>query len=236
MKPVITINQLTFNYGDHRVLDNCNAEFFPNNVTAITGVSGSGKTTLLMVINRLWESIPDTSLSGTVTIRLDDVPVDIYRGKLSSPELRRRVGTVFQSPNPLPMSIFKNVAFPLRLLGIKNKDRIHETVETALKKAGLWTEVRNRLSARAFDLSGGQQQRLCIARALVLNPPILLFDEPTSSLDAASRQAVEELILTLKEDRTVITISHYLDQVKRIADNVWELSDGKLHSVDAAVQ
>jgi phosphate transport system ATP-binding protein len=136
---------------------------------------------------------------------------------------------VFQVPNPLPMSIYKNVAFPLKLTGMKNKNMISGKVETALKRAFLWEEVKDRLTDNAFSLSGGQQQRLCIARALILEPEILLLDEPTSSLDASAGAVIEELMLSLKDRCTLLIVSHYLDQVKRIADTAMELSDGKLH-------
>lgn len=154
--------------------------------------------------------------------------VDVYGRALSAPELRRRVATVFQQPNPLPMSIFGNVALPLRLAGVRDKNLIGKKVTEALEKASLLEEVASRLQSDALGLSGGQQQRLCIARALVLDPEVLLFDGPTSSLDRRNVADIEELILSLKEKATLVVISHHDDQVARISDEVFELMEGRL--------
>jgi phosphate transport system ATP-binding protein len=227
-KTKIKIDGLSFFYNDHRVLNNITTSFPKNTITAIVGPSGQGKTTFLMILNRLWESIPETRMEGRVKIRFDDRFHKIYDPSYPLSQLRRLVGMVFQIPNPLPMSIYKNIAFPLKLAGVKDKDLISEKVETALKSAFLWEEVKDRLKDNAFALSGGQQQRLCIARALTLEPQILLLDEPTSSLDASAASVIEELMINLKDRCTLLMVSHYLDQVKRIADTVMELSDGKL--------
>ena len=224
----IKINGLSFFYNEHRVLNNISASFPENTLTAIIGPSGKGKTTFLTTINRLWESIPEARMEGGVEIRFDDRFHKIYDSSYPLSRLRRRVGMVFQVPNPLPMSIYKNVAFPLKLAGLKDKNRILEKVETALKRAFLWEEVKDRLTDDALALSGGQQQRLCIARALTLEPEILLLDEPTSSLDAGAGTVIEDLLLSLKSRCTLLMVSHYLDQVRRIADRVMELSDGSL--------
>jgi phosphate transport system ATP-binding protein len=227
-KTKIKIDGLSFFYNDHRVLNNITVSFPKNTLTAIVGPSGKGKTTFLMILNRLWESIPEARMEGSVKIRFDERFHKIYDPSYPLSRLRRLVGMVFQVPNPLPMSIYKNVAFPLKLAGLKDKKLISEKVETALKSAFLWEEVKDRLRDNAFALSGGQQQRLCIARALTLEPQILLLDEPTSSLDASAGAVIEELMINLKDRCTLLMVSHYLDQVKRIADRILELSDGKL--------
>ena len=226
----IKIDGLSFFYNKHRVLNNISVNFPKNTITAIVGPSGKGKTTFLMTLNRLWESIPNTRIEGRVEIRFGDRFHEIYDPSYPLPRLRRLVGMVFQIPNPLPMSIYKNVAFPLKLAGVKEKQLIPEKVETALRRAFLWDEVKDRLTENAFELSGGQQQRLCIARALTLEPEVLLLDEPTSSLDASACAVIEKLMLSLKDRCTLLIVSHYLDQVKRIADTVMELSDEKLHA------
>lgn len=224
----IKIAGLCFFYNEHLVLNNISVSFLENSITAIVGPSGKGKTTFLMTLNRLWEGISGARMEGRVEIRFGDRFHKIYDPSYSLSQLRRLVGTVFQVPNPLPMSIYKNVAFPLKLAGMKDKHIISGKVETALKRAFLWEEVKDRLTDNALALSGGQQQRLCIARALTLEPEILLLDEPTSSLDASASAVIEELMLSLKDRCTLLMVSHYLDQVKRIADTAMELSDGNL--------
>ena len=191
------------------------------------GPSGIGKSTFLTTLNRLWENIPEAKMQGSVQIKCNGTFHDIYDRSFSGSGLRRLVGTVFQTPNPLPMSIYKNIAFPLKLAGESDKDLIADKVEKALERAYLWQEVKDRLGDDAMTLSGGQQQRLCIARSLVLEPEILLLDEPTSSLDSDAAAVIEKLLLSLKTTCTLIVVSHYLDQVSRIADRVLVLSDGK---------
>ncbi|MBW1893845.1 MAG: phosphate ABC transporter ATP-binding protein, partial [Deltaproteobacteria bacterium] len=189
--------------------------------------SGNGKSTFLMVMNRLWEGILGARLEGRVSILIDNTYRDIYSGSIGLSDLRRKVGMVFQTPNPLPMSIVKNVSFPLKLMGCKDKKKIVEKTEQSLRQAYLWNEVKDRLDDDAGSLSGGQQQRLCIARALILEPEVILLDEPTSSLDKTASAVIEELLIQLKKRCTILMVSHYLDQVKRIADNVFEFSEGK---------
>ena len=222
----IKIDHLTFSYGANRVLTDISVRFPENAITAIVGPSGKGKSTFLMTLNRLWESIPGARLEGRIQILFNGRFQDIYAPGFDLPRLRRLVGMVFQVPNPLPMSVFRNIAFPLKLAGIRNRSEVHVKVEEALRQAFLWDEVRDRLADDARLLSGGQQQRLCIARALVLAPEILLLDEPTSSLDPQSVAVIEELLLDLRRSCTLLMVSHYRDQVNRIADAVWELSDG----------
>ncbi len=219
----IRVENLTFSYHQTPVFENVNLAFEAYAITAITGPSGRGKSTFLTVLNRLWESQPFAEMQGKVWILLDGQWVDIYGKILSKPDLRRKVGMVFQTPNPLPMSIWKNMAFPLKLTGISDKSLIEEKISAALRQAFLWDEVKDRLHDSAFGLSGGQQQRLCIARALVSQPEILLLDEPTSSLDAGAASVIEDLLVRLKERCTLIVVSHYLDQVSRIADTALKL-------------
>lgn len=222
----IKITHLNFSYNDHYVLKDITAEFQENSITAIVGPSGTGKSTLLMTLNRLWEGIPNAKMNGKVEIRFAGHLHDIYDRSYSLSELRKLVGMVFQTPNPLPMSIYRNIAFPLKLAGHKKKDDIADRVEQALRDVYLWGDVKDRLSENALGLSGGQQQRLCMARALILEPDILLLDEPTSSLDNKAGGVIEDLLQIIKGRCTILVVSHYLDQVKRIADTVMELSNG----------
>ncbi len=221
---------VSFSFGKLLVLDDVSVQIPEKTVTAITGPSGQGKSTFLMLLNRLWETIPEARLQGTVHVRLRERWADIYDPSLSLPELRRAVGLVFQKPNPLPMSIYKNMAFPLKLAGLKEQDDLQERVESSLKQSFLWDEVKDRLAEDARNLSGGQQQRLCIARALTLKPEVLLLDEPTSSLDRQAAAVIEELIGTLKGQCTLLIVSHNQAQVSRLADEVLELKGGKLFS------
>jgi phosphate transport system ATP-binding protein len=225
--PKIIVDDLTFHYGEHRIFDRIRVTFAERSITAVTGPSGKGKSSFLTVINRLWEAVPDARVRGAVRIRFDGDFEDIMAGHYSLPRLRRKVGMVFQMPNPLPMSILKNMAFPLKLAGIGDKRKWVEAAETALRRTRLWDEVKDRLHADGRSLSGGQQQRLCMARALILEPDILLLDEPTSSLDARAAEGIEDLMLELKDRCTLIVVSHYLDQVNRIADRVLALEAGR---------
>lgn len=224
----IRIKNLWFYYHGRPILENIHIEVEKNAITSIVGPSGQGKSTFLMTLNRLWENIDGASVKGSVEIDFGNGFEDIYHKKYPVHLLRRKVGMVFQIPNPLPMSIYKNVAFPLRLMGEKDQTTVGQKVEHALKRAFLWEEVKDRLSEDAGTLSGGQQQRLCIARALVLEPRVLLLDEPTSSLDETSVRVIEHLLLELKQGCTIILVSHYMDQVKRIADYGLVLSDHQL--------
>lgn len=223
----IKISNLDFFYKDHQILSKINETIHENAITGIVGHSGIGKSTFLSVFNRLWENIPGAKIKGKVLIRfsknMNEGFCDINAPNFSAIELRRSVGMVFQAPNPLPMSIFKNVSFPLKLAGIKGKNEVNELVTGAIKACGLWPEVKDRLDKRASVLSGGQQQRLCIARALVMNPEILLLDEPTSSLDPASGEKIEQLMVELKKNCTLVMVSHNHDQVKKICDHIIEL-------------
>jgi len=224
----IRTENLCFSYNGRTILRNASIDFAEREISAIVGPSGSGKSTLLMTLNRLWETIPRCTLRGRVEMKVDGRYYDIYEKSYPVTRLRRQVGMVFQIPNPLPMSIYKNVAFPLQLKGGLAKETVSARVEECLRKARLWDEVHDRLHSTALDLSGGQQQRLCIARALILRPEVLLLDEPTSALDHATARAIEELLLELKQSCTILLVSHYLDQVTRIADTIIELHNGTL--------
>jgi phosphate transport system ATP-binding protein len=221
----IRVANLHFSYRGRQVLRDVTMNLTENSITALTGPSGVGKSTFLLTLNRLWENVPDATMQGRVEIKLQGRFRDVYASDLPVTELRKMVAMVFQAPNPLPMSIRKNIAFPLKLAGEKNREVISCKVESALKMANLWEEVKDRLNDDARNLSGGQQQRLCIARALVLEPEVLLLDEPTSSLDKASTTVIEELLTGLKDRLTILVVSHYLEQVIRISDRVVEFAD-----------
>jgi phosphate transport system ATP-binding protein len=222
----IELTDMCFFYGAKPILLGIRAAFRAHNITAVVGPSGQGKSTLLTVFNRLWKEIPDAHLKGEVKIRIDGRWVNVHGNDYPTDRLRRKVGMVFQDPNPLPMSIYKNVAFPLKLAGVKDKRIIEAKVCDALQQAFLWEEVKDRLGDDARTLSGGQQQRLCIARTLITKPEILLLDEPTASLDARACSVIEQLLQTLKTHCTIIMVSHYMDQVRRVADDVMELAEG----------
>jgi phosphate transport system ATP-binding protein len=224
----IRTENLAFSYNGRMILHNTSIAFTENEISAIVGSSGSGKSTFLMTLNRLWETIPHCTLQGVVEMKFNDRFHDIYQKRYPVTQLRRQVGMVFQIPNPLPMSIYKNVAFPLQLKGGVEKETVRTRVEECLQKVRLWDEVHDRLDSPALDLSGGQQQRLCIARAMILQPEVLLLDEPTSALDHTAAKAIEQLLLDLKHSCTILLVSHYLDQVTRIADTIIELQNGSL--------
>jgi len=226
----IRVSNLSFSYNGRETLRDTSVEFPEHAITAIVGPSGSGKSTFLMTLNRLWEELPRCAMSGTVEMLLNGAHQDIYAPDCKVEALRRRVGMVFQMPNPLPMTIFKNVAFPLQLAGEKDENLIRARVEETLRDVRLWDEVKDRLAESALSLSGGQQQRMCMARAMILRPEILLLDEPASALDQQAAEAIEELLGQWKQHCTILVVSHYLDQVKRIADRVVELRDGQLRS------
>ena len=230
----IKIERLNCYYQQKMILKGCKGEFREHAITTIVGPSGVGKTTFLMVLNRLYESIPTCKVDGKVEIKLNGRYFDTH--SLPLPTLRKRVGMVFQVPNPLPMSIFKNVAFPLRLSGVKDRTYLEERVKEVLKDAILWNEVKDRLDDSALKLSGGQQQRLCIARAMITQPDVLLLDEPTSSLDREAVLKIEELLTGLRERCTLIIVSHYADLTRRISDSVVTLKDGRLRKHGNASQ
>lgn len=210
------IKSLTFAYGDKVVVKNVSLPIFDNKITALIGPSGCGKTTLLRCFNRMHDLYQATKYQGEILLYPEGR--NILDKDIDPIEVRMRIGMVFQKPNPFPKSIFENVAYGLRVRGIKKKSFIQEKVEESLKQAGLWNEVRDRLSSSAQMLSGGQQQRLCIARALATEPEILLLDEPTSALDPISTGHVEELVVELKKSVTIVMVTHNLHQAARVSD------------------
>jgi len=210
----LTLNQIDFFYGDRQSLFKINIEIVKNQVTSFIGPSGCGKSTLLRCLNRLNDLIEGARLDGDLL--LDGV--NIYGPDVDITDLRKRVGMVFQKSNPFPKSIYENVAYGPRLHGIRNRGQLDQIVEEGLKGAGLWDEVKDRLQTSAFGLSGGQQQRLCIARALAVKPDVLLMDEPCSALDPVATAKIEELLFSLKQDLTVVIVTHNMQQAARVSD------------------
>ena len=210
----IVASQLNFFYNDFKALEDISIEFKKNQVSALIGPSGCGKSTFLRCLNRMNDLIPGTSVEGEIAIDGDN----IYGQNMDVVHLRRRVGMVFQKPNPFPKTIFDNVAYGLRVNGIKNKKTVTEKVEKSLKQAALWDEVKDRLNASALGLSGGQQQRLCIARALSVEPEVILMDEPASALDPIATQKIEDLVHELKKHFTIIIVTHNMQQAARVSD------------------
>ena len=210
----IEAKNVDFYYGDFHALKNINITIPNNEVVAFIGPSGCGKSTFLRLFNRMNDLIPGTRLTGEIDID----GRNIYDPSVNVDILRKNVGMVFQRPNPFPKSIFENVAYGLRVNGIKDKDFITERVETALKGAALWNEVKDKLKASAYDLSGGQQQRLCIARAMAVEPSVLLMDEPASALDPISTSKIEELICELSSQTTVVIVTHSMQQAARVSN------------------
>ncbi|HEY0379922.1 MAG TPA: phosphate ABC transporter ATP-binding protein PstB [Pyrinomonadaceae bacterium] len=219
------VEDLNFFYGKNQALKNINLSFPANQVTAIIGPSGCGKSTLLRCLNRIHDLYPDTRYEGRIILQPSGV--DIISPETDPLEMRMRIGMVFQKPNAFPKSIFDNVAFGLRLQG-EEKGLVEEKVEQALKSAVLWNEVKDRLRQSAYALSGGQQQRLCIARALATDPEMLIFDEPTSALDPVATARIEDLIVTLKEQVTIIIVTHNMQQAARVSDHTAFMYLGEL--------
>src|SRR6201990_2459436 len=211
----IEVSGLNFYYSERRVLENIQVKIRPNEVTALIGPSGCGKSTFLRTLNRMNDIVPGARVEGSVNID----GRDIYAASVDVVDLRRRVGMVFQKSNPFPKSIFDNVAYGLRINRLTNaREELTGRVESSLKSAALWEEVKDRLHTSALALSGGQQQRLCIARALAVEPDILLMDEPASALDPIATQRIEELIAELKEQYTIVIVTHNMQQAARVSD------------------
>ena len=214
-RPKIAVEGMNFYYGPRRVLENIGLEIFPNQVTALIGPSGCGKSTFLRSVNRMNDIVPGARVEGS--IRIDER--DIYGPSIDVVDLRRRVGMVFQKSNPFPKSIFDNVAYGLRINRLtRSREELRGRVEASLNAAALWDEVKDRLHTSALSLSGGQQQRLCIARALAVEPEILLMDEPASALDPIATQRIEELIYQLKSRYTIVIVTHNMQQAARVSD------------------
>lgn len=214
MKDKIRAEKVSFFYGDNRAINDINIAVKENSVLALIGPSGCGKSTFLRCINRMNDIIPGTRMTGDILIDDDS----IYSHRYDVTSLRRRVGMVFQKSNPFPKSIFDNVAYGLRINGVKDRYEIESTVQRSLKSTALWDEVKDRLNRSALGLSGGQQQRLCIARTIAVQPEVILMDEPASALDPISTQKIEELIQELKKNYTIIIVTHNMQQAARVSD------------------
>mgnify|MGYP004642069363 CR=1 FL=1 len=215
MSDILTVSDLCLWYGNHQALKNINVNIPEKSITALIGPSGCGKSTFLKTLNRMNDLIPGVRITGEVRYRGED----IFAPGCDVGALRKQIGMVFQKPNPFPMSIYDTIAYGPRTHGVKNRAVLDEIVEKSLTGAAIWDEVKDRLRKNALGLSGGQQQRLCIARALAVEPAVLLMDEPTSALDPISTAKIEELTMTLKEKYTIVIVTHNMQQAVRISDN-----------------
>lgn len=211
---IISVKDICLWYGDHQALKNVNIEIPEKSITAFIGPSGCGKSTFLKTLNRMNDLIPGVKITGDIRYE----GTDIFSREVDVNNLRKEIGMVFQKPNPFPMSIYDNIAYGPRTHGITNKVELDEIVERALQNAAIWDEVKDRLKKNALGMSGGQQQRLCIARALAVQPKILLMDEPTSALDPISTSRIEELVMELKEKYTIVMVTHNMQQAVRVSD------------------
>ena len=228
MNNILSVENLCLWYGSHQALKDINIEIPEKSITALIGPSGCGKSTFLKTLDRMNDLIPDVKITGSVLYKGED----IFDASVDVSELRRQVGMVFQKPNPFPMSIYDNIAYGPRTHGIKNKAKLDEIVEKSLRGAAIWDEVKDRLKKNALGLSGGQQQRLCIARALAVEPEVLLMDEPTSALDPISTSKIEELAMELKEKYTIVIVTHNMQQALRISDKTAFFLLGELIEYD----
>jgi phosphate transport system ATP-binding protein len=230
--PKYQIKDLNVSYGSHAALKNVSVDLPERHITALIGPSGCGKSTFLRTLNRMNELLPNVRTSGTVLLDEES----IYAPGVDVVELRKRVGMVFQRPNPFPKSIYDNIAYGPRLHGVRRRSELDGIVERSLSSAALWVEVRDTLTKSALDLSGGQQQRLCIARALAVEPEVLLMDEPASALDPISTFRIEELMVELKEAYTIVLVTHNLFQASRVADITGFFLSGELIEVNQTVE
>ena len=215
MNNILSVENLCLWYGSHQALKDINIEIPEKSITALIGPSGCGKSTFLKTLDRMNDLLPDVKITGSVLYKGED----IFDASVDVSELRRQVGMVFQKPNPFPMSIYDNIAYGPRTHGVKNKAKLDEIVEKSLRGAAIWDEVKDRLKKSALGMSGGQQQSLCIARALAVEPEVLLMDEPTSALDPISTSKIEELAMELKEKYTIVIVTHNMQQAVRISDH-----------------
>ncbi len=211
----IKVSDMNLYYGENHALKNINIDIYDKNITALIGPSGCGKSTFLKSLNRMNDFIPNVKITGGIELDGED----IYAPGVDTTLLRKKVGMVFQQPNPFPMSIYDNVAYGPRVHGIKNKAKLDEIVENSLRGAAIFDEVKDRLKKSALGLSGGQQQRLCIARALAVEPEVLLMDEPTSALDPISTLKIEDLMMELKQRLAVVVVTHNMQQAARVSDD-----------------
>jgi phosphate transport system ATP-binding protein len=226
-KPKISIQGLDVFYGSYHALKDIRLDIAANEVTALIGPSGCGKSTLLRCLNRMNDLVDGARIEGKIL--LDEI--DLYGPDVDPVELRKEVGMVFQKPNPFPTTIFENIAFGPKIHGIKKRTELEEIVERCLKSAALWEEVKDKLNKSAFELSGGQQQRLCIARTMAVNPKIILMDEPCSALDPIATARVEDLIFALKEQYTIVIVTHNMQQAQRASDTTAFFNGGRLIEV-----
>lgn len=224
MNNILSVENLCLWYGSHQALKDINIEIPEKSITALIGPSGCGKSTFLKTLDRMNDLLPDVKITGSVLYKGED----IFDSSVDVSELRRQVGMVFQKPNPFPMSIYDNIAYGPRTHGVKNKAKLDEIVEKSLRGAAIWDEVKDRLKKNALGLSGGQQQRLCIARGVAVKPEVLLLDEPCSALDPISTARIEELIEELKNDYTVVIVTHSMQQAARVSDYTAFLYLGEL--------
>ncbi len=215
MNSILSVQDLCLWYGSHQALKDINIEIPEKSITALIGPSGCGKSTFLKTLDRMNDLIPDVKITGSIKYKGED----IFEPSVDVSELRRQVGMVFQKPNPFPMSIYDNLAYGPRTHGVKSRAKLDEIVEQSLRGAAIWDEVKDRLKKNALGLSGGQQQRLCIARALAVEPEVLLMDEPTSALDPISTSKIEELAMELKDRYTIVIVTHNMQQAVRISDH-----------------
>lgn len=215
MNSVLSVQDLCLWYGSHQALKDINIEIPEKSITALIGPSGCGKSTFLKTLDRMNDLIPDVKITGSIKYKGED----IFEPSVDVSELRRQVGMVFQKPNPFPMSIYDNIAYGPRTHSVKSRAKLDEIVEQSLRGAAIWDEVKDRLKKNAMGLSGGQQQRLCIARALAVEPEVLLMDEPTSALDPISTSKIEELAMELKDRYTIVIVTHNMQQAVRISDH-----------------
>ncbi len=210
----IAANKLSVYYGNFQALNNVSIEIPENKITALIGPSGCGKSTLLRSFNRMIDLVPDAHIEGQILLN----GTNIYKSEIQAVEIRQKIGMVFQRPNPFPMTVFDNVAYGPRLYGVKNKRILDEVVEKSLRQAAVWNDVKDKLGQSGLNLSGGQQQRLCIARALAVEPSVILMDEPASALDPVSTFKIEALMRNLKKDYTIVIVTHNMQQAARVSD------------------
>lgn len=232
MSTILTTENLSLFYGKKEALKGINIDFDDKGITALIGPSGCGKSTFLRCLNRMNDLIPNVTITGEVNFNGHN----IYAPTTDTVQLRKEIGMVFQQPNPFPFSIYENVIYGLRLAGVHDKECLDAAVEKSLKQAAIWDEVKDRLHANALSLSGGQQQRVCIARVLAVEPDIILLDEATSALDPISSRMIEETLLNLRQDYTIITVTHNMQQASRISDRTAFFLNGELIEVNDTKQ
>ncbi|MBU7525295.1 phosphate ABC transporter ATP-binding protein PstB [Lactiplantibacillus pentosus] len=232
MSTILTTENLSLFYGKKEALKGVNLDFEDRGITALIGPSGCGKSTFLRCLNCMNDLIPNVTITGEVNFNQHN----IYAPTMDTVQLRKEIGMVFQQPNPFPFSIYENVVYGLRLAGVHDKERLDAAVEKSLKQAAIWDEVKDRLHANALSLSGGQQQRVCIARVLAVEPDIILLDEATSALDPISSRMIEETLLNLRQDYSIITVTHNMQQASRISDRTAFFLNGELIEVNDTKQ